>query len=125
LDTAPLLTANDAVDLVGSADLVLLVARSGETSFSAAARAVALLGRLDAPLAGVLVAGVKAVSNDYYYYYQRDRVDGRKAPRRADGKTLPASNGNGSAPPDDLFAAADGAIVPEVPVVPADGPPHN
>ncbi|MFI5054405.1 MAG: division plane positioning ATPase MipZ, partial [Acidimicrobiia bacterium] len=41
LDTAPLLTANDAVDLVGSADLVLLVARSGETSFSAAARAVA------------------------------------------------------------------------------------
>ena len=31
LDTAPLLTANDAVELVGSADMVVLVARVGAT----------------------------------------------------------------------------------------------
>ncbi len=58
LDTAPMLTANDAVELVGSVDLVLLVARIELTTHRQRANAcVELLGRLDAPLGGVVLIG--------------------------------------------------------------------
>jgi Mrp family chromosome partitioning ATPase len=71
LDTAPLLAANDAVEIVGSADLVLLVARSEETRVDSARRVSELLQRLDAPLAGVVLTGVPGASDDAsYYYYQ-------------------------------------------------------
>jgi len=95
LDTAPLLTANDAVEMVGSADLVLLVARSEETSFDSARRAAELLQRLDAPLAGVVLSAVKGTSNDYYYYYQPGRADG--APRAAASAPPVNSAANGAA----------------------------
>ena len=48
---------------------------------------VELLNRLDAPLGGVVLAGVKAASNDYYYYYQPGRVESRRATHRCrDGR---------------------------------------
>ena len=102
LDTAPLLTANDAIDMVGSADLVLLVARSEETSFDNATRAADLLNRLDAPLGGVVLTGVKGGSNDYYYYYRPGRADGPTPPTAATATTatvaaVGSGNGNGSA----------------------------
>lgn len=105
LDTAPLLTANDAVELVGSADLVVLVARSEETTYDAARRAVELLNRLDAPLGGVVLGAVKGSTNDYYYYYRPGRADGAPAtgkpesPAKPEQPTLPVAvkvNGNGS-----------------------------
>ncbi|MFN8024859.1 MAG: division plane positioning ATPase MipZ [Acidimicrobiia bacterium] len=114
LDTAPLLTANDAIELVGSADLVLLVARSEQTTFDNAKRAADLLLRLDAPLAGVVLSAVKGATNDYYYYYQPGRVD---QPTGAPLASAPRANGNGSngngkgsgtgvivEPADDMFA---------------------
>jgi len=118
LDTAPLLTANDAIEMVGSADLVVIVARSEETSFDNARRAAEVLQRLDAPLAGVVLTAVKGATNDYYYYYQPGRAEGG-APRPVPG-SVTAANGttngangaaNGSRPPvlgassDDLFGA--------------------
>jgi Mrp family chromosome partitioning ATPase len=127
LDTAPLLTANDAAEMVGSADLVLLVARAEETSFDAATRSAELLARLEAPLGGVVVADVKTVSNDYYYYYQRGRVDTPKNKKKNPGPLPSATNGNGSAPSGDLFTGDDGSddgapAEPAEPVVPTDGP---
>ncbi len=90
LDTAPLLTANDAVELVSSADLLVLVARVGVTRSDTAERSMELLNRLDVPLGGVILMGVASASNDYYYYYQPGRLsaspgDGgrRGAPTRA------------------------------------------
>jgi Mrp family chromosome partitioning ATPase/capsular polysaccharide biosynthesis protein len=119
LDTAPLLTANDAAELVGSADLVLLVARSEMTSVDSATRAIDLLNRLEAPLGGVVVCGVKSVSNDYYYYYQPGRVDPRKSPGKGAAAAIaPATNGNGrSTTSGDLFPSET------EPIAPPDGTP--
>jgi Mrp family chromosome partitioning ATPase len=64
LDTARLLTANDAVDLVNAVDLVLLVARLGTTRSDDAARTRELLDRIDVPLAGVVLVGATGASND-------------------------------------------------------------
>ncbi len=74
LDTAPLLTANDAIEVVSSADLVLLVARPELTTTDTAERSMDLLGRLDAPLGGVVLVAAAEVTDDYYYYYQRGRM---------------------------------------------------
>ena len=74
LDTAPLLTANDAVELVASADMLVLVARMGVTRTDNAERSIELLNRLDVAIAGVVLVGSASGSNDYYYYYQPGRL---------------------------------------------------
>jgi capsular exopolysaccharide synthesis family protein len=89
LDTAPLLTANDAIDAVGSADLVVLVARVDMTTSDKAARCVEMLTRLEAPLGGVVLVATDDASSDYYYYYQR----GREA-AATQSQPPPAANGN-------------------------------
>ena len=92
LDTAPLLTANDAVDLVSAADLVLLVARLGLTRSDNAERTMDLLNRLDVPIAGVVLIGAASATNDYYYYYQPGRVNAPGAVPAAVG-VRPEANG--------------------------------
>jgi Mrp family chromosome partitioning ATPase/capsular polysaccharide biosynthesis protein len=84
LDTAPVLTANDAIEVVGSADLVLLVARSEISTTDKAERAFDVLTRLDAPLGGVVLIASGEPSSEYYYYYQTGRKPSR---RRADRPT--------------------------------------
>jgi capsular exopolysaccharide synthesis family protein len=74
LDTAPVLTANDAIEVVGSADLVLLIARSEVTTSDKAERTMEVLTRLEAPIGGIVLVASNEGSNDYYYYYQRNRV---------------------------------------------------
>src|SRR4051794_13736802 len=69
LDTAPILSANDAIELVGSADLVLLVAKVEITTGDDAGRALDVLNRLDAPLGGLVLTGTTEAQNDYYYSY--------------------------------------------------------
>jgi Mrp family chromosome partitioning ATPase len=99
LDTAPILTANDAVELVVSADILVLVARMGVTKTDAAQRSIELLNRLDVAIAGVVLVGAAAASNDYYYYYQPGRVSAPvgAAPASAKGAVrAPATNGNGT-----------------------------
>jgi Mrp family chromosome partitioning ATPase/capsular polysaccharide biosynthesis protein len=93
LDTAPLLTANDAAELVSSADLVLLVARPGLTTVDAAQRAIELLDRLHSPLSGVVMVAVDSTPNDYYYYYQRStaRELARSAKRKGSAKATRAN----------------------------------
>jgi Mrp family chromosome partitioning ATPase/capsular polysaccharide biosynthesis protein len=79
LDTAPLLTANDAVEVVPSADVVLLVARFQSTTSDQAQRATELLHRVDAPVAGVVVVGTPEDAGAYYYYQYRGRRPKEKA----------------------------------------------
>jgi capsular exopolysaccharide synthesis family protein len=71
IDTAPLLVANDASELMPSCDAVLIVSRAGKTSADAASRTAELLERVHAPVLGVvLVAAPQAPTANRYYYYR-------------------------------------------------------
>ena len=77
LDTPPMLTTNDATDLLSAADHVLLVIRSGQTRTIAAERVAALLSRFSAPVLGIILNGCSSADMDayygYYYYYGASR----------------------------------------------------
>jgi Mrp family chromosome partitioning ATPase len=84
LDTAPLLTTNDAADVLSMADQVLIVARSGRTTKEAADLAAELLERRDAPVIGVVLVGSTEGPGGRYYYYGGKSYylddQGRRAP---------------------------------------------
>jgi Mrp family chromosome partitioning ATPase len=70
LDTAPMLSTNDASEILSQADQVLLVARVARTTKEAADRAAEQLDRRAAPVVGiVLTAALDAPAGRYYYYY--------------------------------------------------------
>lgn len=83
VDTPPILSTNDAADLLGVADVVVLVVRAGQTRRRQARRVVSQLRRLKADVAGVVVNGCdRAVADDYYdYHYQASPSDERPARR--------------------------------------------
>jgi hypothetical protein len=102
------------MDLV---DLVLVVGRVGASTSDNALRVRELLSRIDAPVAGVVMIGSDAASNDYYYYYSRSRAKelAHAAPAKSDAKRVAkaeakrakkASNGNGT-----NGSHGDGALV--------------
>lgn len=73
LDTAPVLSTNDALDVLPVADQVVVVARAGRTTDEAADRAAEKLERLGAPVAGVILVGASSSAGSrYYYYYEPD-----------------------------------------------------
>jgi Mrp family chromosome partitioning ATPase len=86
LDTAPLLTTNDASELIRVADLVLLVARAGRTTRPNAQRATEVLHRLEATVAGVALLGARYVPSSQYYYYATE--EGRD-PNRPEAESHP------------------------------------
>jgi capsular exopolysaccharide synthesis family protein len=59
VDTTPLLANGDAAYLLQEVDCVLVVARTGSTTVEEAKRIAEVLGRLDAPVAGVALNGNK------------------------------------------------------------------
>lgn len=71
LDTAPLLATNDALSLLPSVDLVLLVAREGKTDREAAGETIDLLRRRRARLAGVVLTNSSGFGRSRYYYKYR------------------------------------------------------
>jgi Mrp family chromosome partitioning ATPase/capsular polysaccharide biosynthesis protein len=74
LDTAPLTTTNDAIEILPAADAVLLVGRPDVTTSDGAERARELLERVHAPLVGVVLVAAESVPADSYYYYSSRRV---------------------------------------------------
>ncbi|MFN8024853.1 MAG: P-loop NTPase [Acidimicrobiia bacterium] len=94
LDTAPLLSANDALDMVGECDFVVVVARVGESKDPAATRAVEMLDRVRAPLLGVILVGVDEAATEYYDYNRRRGV---AEPKPARGRRRKGTKGNGGA----------------------------
>jgi Mrp family chromosome partitioning ATPase len=69
LDTAPLLTTNDATEVLVVADQVVIVAKTGKTHREAADRAAELLERRGGPVVGVVLVGATDVPTSRYYYY--------------------------------------------------------
>ncbi|MDW3217895.1 MAG: division plane positioning ATPase MipZ [Acidimicrobiales bacterium] len=69
LDTAPILTTNDAAELLGVADHVVLVVNASETKAESAARASELLERRGLAPLGVALVGARDVPNASDYYY--------------------------------------------------------
>ena len=69
IDTPPVLAVTDAVVLSKSADGVLLVVRSAQTSEQSLLRARDLLLRVNARIAGVLVNRANLHSSDYHDWY--------------------------------------------------------
>lgn len=85
LDTAPILTTNDAAELLGVCDHVVLVVSAGNTKAEAAARATELLERRGRPPLGVALVGTRDVPNSADYYYSDDDpylVSSSKAKKR-------------------------------------------
>jgi Mrp family chromosome partitioning ATPase/capsular polysaccharide biosynthesis protein len=112
LDTAPLLTANDAVEVAESADLVLLVARFQSTTSDNAQRSIELLQRVEAPVAGVVVIGTPEDAGAYYYYEYR--TGGRRASGAAEEHQEDAErddlqyDADAEAMNDEIFAGSSG-----------------
>ncbi|MEY2449911.1 MAG: hypothetical protein QOH79_3387 [Acidimicrobiaceae bacterium] len=71
VDTAPLLVANDASELIRAADMVLLVARARRTSIDSCERSAELLKRIDAPVIGSVLVGASDMPAAYRYYRYR------------------------------------------------------
>jgi Mrp family chromosome partitioning ATPase len=86
LDTAPLLSTNDASELISVSDLVVLIAKAGRTTRPNAQRATEVLQRLEATVAGVALLGARYVPSAQYYYYA---VEEGRDPNRPDAEAHP------------------------------------
>ena len=69
LDTAPLLSTSDPIDIVSLVDFVLLVGRPGHSERDHARQTIDLLARHRVQVAGLLMTAIDPMSSDYYYYY--------------------------------------------------------
>lgn len=69
IDTAPLLVAHEATELVPAVDSVVVACRSGHTTKEDAGRARDLLTRLSAPVAGVVLIGAPEPGTSFSTYY--------------------------------------------------------
>jgi capsular exopolysaccharide synthesis family protein len=98
VDTAPLLVANDASELIRAADMVLVVARSRKARLEACQRSAELLRRINAPVIGTVLVGASDMPAAYRYYRyryygsstpptlsQRLRREGKESRNGADG----------------------------------------
>jgi capsular exopolysaccharide synthesis family protein len=86
IDAAPLLHANDALDLMPFVDSVLLVCRAGRTNAEQAERVTELLARMRVPVVGVALIGVRSGSGwrgAAYGYYNYNRSSGRIRRRKS------------------------------------------
>ena len=75
LDTAPMLTTNDATEVLPECDLVVLVCRSGKTPRDSAVRLSELLHRYGAPVLGVVMTDSEESPGAKYSYYYHEAGD--------------------------------------------------
>ncbi len=124
IDTPPATVMADAIPLISRVDGVLIVCRVGHTTRDAASHLREQLDRLNAPVLGTIINGVKPRRGGYGYYYMygssgrgssRSWMPRRKKPS-ADTSTLsgpsapatsPISSANGSDSNDAETAAPD------------------
>lgn len=69
IDSAPLLHANDALDIVPCVDSVLIVVRSGRLSVASAHRVAELLSRFRVPVLGAVLVGSRSLPKRWAYGY--------------------------------------------------------
>lgn len=115
LDTAPILTTNDASELLPVVDMVVMICRSGKTTKESADRAAELLERFRAPVVGgVLVAAANAPTRQYYYYYAASVPKDIPASETSNPlEDLQAPGSKGSQPNDHRVVASSRAAAPE------------
>jgi Mrp family chromosome partitioning ATPase len=75
LDTPPMLTTNDATDLLAAADAVVLVLRAGQTRAGHAERVAKVVARYRADTLGIVLNSCDEADIDAYYGYYRGYVD--------------------------------------------------
>lgn len=101
-DTPPLGSFIEAALLASKADGTILVLQSGSTDVTAAQAVVAQLEKAKARVLGVVLNGVEATSDDYYYadYYYGDKSKRKKKPAKAKSpvQNKPARSASVSAP---------------------------
>jgi Mrp family chromosome partitioning ATPase len=104
------------MEIVPSADLVLLVARFQSTTADNATRSMELLNRVQAPVTGVVVVGTPEDSGSYYYYQYRTRGRRDRAPAQADAEGADGEHlvydADASDADDGLFAGSPGEREP-------------
>lgn len=71
LDTSPMLSVVDTRELLPRADAVVVCARSYQTTRGQARATRDALDQISAPLAGLVVTGVRFNDDEYYGYYYR------------------------------------------------------
>jgi capsular exopolysaccharide synthesis family protein len=92
IDTPPLLVANDATELAGTADAVIMVAKADRTSRDTARRATEVLERVGAPLLGVVISAAHDTPTAYGYYryrYYAETEDAGRGRRRGRSEREP------------------------------------
>jgi capsular exopolysaccharide synthesis family protein len=107
IDTPPLLVANDATELAGVADAVIMVAKADRTSRDASRRATEVLRRVDAPLLGVVISSAHDTPTAYGYYryrYYSETEDGGRGKRKA--KSRAKARAKAAETPEPVAAAA-------------------
>jgi Mrp family chromosome partitioning ATPase len=109
LDTAPLTTTNDAIEILPTADAVLLVARPDVTTSDAAERARELLDRVHAPVVGVVLVAATSVAPDTYYYYSSRRVSRESVPGDETLPGVPSTDGDDIFPDQPAHEHAEGS----------------
>lgn len=92
LDTAPLGVVSDAFPLLGQVDGTIVVARMGQSTRDSAERLREQLGRLDAPLLGIVADAIKMTRGGKYGYGSYGGYYGpaqqKQAPSQAAGAGL-------------------------------------
>jgi tyrosine-protein kinase Etk/Wzc len=77
IDTPPTLPVTDAAVVATTADATILVVKSGDTEETAAQRAVDMLNRVNARIAGAVLNGIDQRRDHYYTYYSYRERDSR------------------------------------------------
>jgi Mrp family chromosome partitioning ATPase len=88
LDTPPMLTTNDASDLLAAADAVVLVLRSGQTRSGHAERVSNVLARYRADTLGIVLNSCDDADIDAYYGYYKGYVDDEPAEPKRNGAAV-------------------------------------
>lgn len=94
IDAPPVIAVTDPSVLAANVDGVILVVRSGVAQREAVIRATEQLGRVNAPLLGVLLNGIQTsdVYGSYYYYYHYHYyygADGQQQKKRPKKRQTP------------------------------------
>jgi capsular exopolysaccharide synthesis family protein len=106
VDSPPLLVANDATAIAHDVDAVLLMARSGRTTFDAAERSAEILERIGAKVAGVVLTAAHDTPTAYRHYRYRYYAETEAPKRRFGRRTRAASPAPSPAPGGDGQAKA-------------------
>lgn len=94
VDTTPMLTVNDAIQLMPATDAVIITCRAGRGTTEAAKRAQEMLARLRVPVSGVVLVGARETPgvSSYYYGYQASSSTNALARLRGLARRVPGSS---------------------------------